>query len=125
MGVAGEARGDKHLPLVMMNSISASPLMDGAAPTCRPLSGSQFGKWMAVVRQSPTSPLCFITSLNAHKLCVPGRTYINIHFNQRLIYDLFFAELRRMATMNSQNHQSVLSCCYFLHRVFSELKGPA
>lgn len=124
MGVAGEARGDKHLPLVMMNSISASPLMDEAAPTCRLLSESQFGKWMAVVRQSPTSPLCFITSLNAHKLCVPGQTYINIHFNQQLIYDIFFAELLRMAKMNSQNHQSVLSCCYFLYRIFSELKGP-
>lgn len=54
MGVAGEARGDKHLPLVMMNSISASPLMDEAAPTCQLLSESQFGKWMAAVGQPPS-----------------------------------------------------------------------
>lgn len=68
MGVAREARGDKHLPLVMMNSISALPLMDEAAPTCQLLSESQFGKWMVVVRQPP-SHRCFSTSLDAHKLC--------------------------------------------------------
>lgn len=34
MGVAGEASGDEHLPLVMMKSISASPLMDEVAPAC-------------------------------------------------------------------------------------------
>lgn len=43
MGVAQEARGDKHLPLVMMNSISTSALMDEPAPPCQLLSESQLG----------------------------------------------------------------------------------
>lgn len=60
MGVAREARGDKHLPLVMMNSISATPLMDEAAPTCQLLSKRQFGKWMAVVRHPPSPPPLFV-----------------------------------------------------------------